>query len=83
MVCDAAERDAAALFARRLGRPGDATDVRQIAASVSGAIRVLSDSMSVAYVEDGTVPRSADVLRALGAAVREASNGRLGPAVDT
>lgn len=81
MVCDAAEREAAGVFAPRLGLPSDADAVRQVTASISGAIRAQSDAMSRDYVTSGIVPRSEDVLQELVAAIVEASNGRIGPAL--
>lgn len=81
MVCDAAERQAAEVFAPRLGLPPESDAVRQVTASVSGAIRAQSDAMSRDFVSSGIVPQSEDVLPALIAAIREASNGRIGPAV--
>lgn len=81
MVCDAAERRAAPLFAARMGLPSNALEVLQVTASVSGAIRALSDELSRQYVEDGTVPDGDHVLQELSAIFLRASNGRLGPAV--
>ncbi|PJJ73657.1 regulatory TetR family protein [Diaminobutyricimonas aerilata] len=81
MVCDAAEQRSTPVFAPRLNLPRDAAEVRRVAASVSGAIRALTDGMSIEYVENGVVPESPDVLRTLAAVVRDASNGRIGPAI--
>lgn len=81
MVCDAAERQSAPLFAARMGLPSNAREVLQVTASVSGAIRAFNDELSRQYVEDGTVPDGDDVLRELSAIFLRASNGRLGPAV--
>lgn len=81
MVCDEAEREAAAVFAPRIGLPADADAARQVAASISGAIRAQSDAMSRDYVTAGIIPRSEDVLEQLVTAIVDASNGRVGPAV--
>lgn len=81
MVCDESERQAAELFALRLGLKSRSLDVTQIAASVSAAIRALTDALSVEYIERGVRMTADDVLASLSAAVIQASNGRLGPAV--
>ncbi|WP_424465043.1 TetR/AcrR family transcriptional regulator [Pseudoclavibacter helvolus] len=81
MVCDESERQAAELFALRLGLKARSLDVTQIAASVSAAIRALTDALSVEYIERGVRMTADDVLASLSAAVIQASNGRLGPAV--
>lgn len=81
MVCDAAERESTVVFAPRLGLPAESDEVRQVAASVSGAIRAQSDALSRDFVSSGVAPRSEDVLRSLLTAIRDASNGRIGPAV--
>jgi len=64
-----------------MGLPSNALEVLQVTASVSGAIRALSDELSRQYVEDGTVPDGDHVLQELSAIFLRASNGRLGPAV--
>lgn len=81
MVCDAAERETVPLFARRLGLPPDSREAQQVTAAVSGAVRVLNDSLSVDFVEHEVATPASDVLRDLARAVRQASDGRLGPAV--
>jgi AcrR family transcriptional regulator len=82
MVCDDAEQESRSLFARRLQLPADSAEVRRIAASVAGAIRALNDALSLDFIATGREPLSTDVLGQLGSALREASGGRLGAAVD-
>lgn len=79
MVCDDAERQCAQLFGERLGQDETSREVKQIAASVSGAVRVLNDSLSVDFVDRGITPDGRDVLDMLARAVRDGSNGRIGP----
>lgn len=81
MVCDDAERQCARIFGERLGQDATSREVQQIAASVSGAVRVLNDSLSVDFVDRGIKPDGQDVLDALARAVRNGSNGRVGPAL--
>lgn len=82
LVCDDAERATWPLIARRTGLPESSIEVRRIAAAVAGAVRALNDGLGVDFVTSGTEPQSADVLAALIASIRDASGGRLGPAVD-
>lgn len=81
MVCDNAERQSARIFGQRLGQDEESREVKQIAASVSGAVRALNDSLSVDFVDHGATPDGRDVLGMLARAVRDASNGRIGPGV--
>ena len=81
MVCDDAERQCARIFGRRLGQDKQSREVQQIAASVSGSVRALNDSLSVDFVDRGITPDSRDVLDLLAQAIRHGSNGRIGPAV--
>ncbi|WP_161606228.1 TetR/AcrR family transcriptional regulator [Microlunatus speluncae] len=81
VVCDDAERQCAQLFGERLGQDETSREVKQIAASVAGAVRVLNDSLSVDFVDRGVTPDGRDVLGMLARAVRDGSSGRIGPAV--
>lgn len=81
MVCDDTERQCARLFGVRLGQDESSREVKQITASVSGAVRALNDSLSVDYVDRNVALDGQVVLGMLAQAVRDGSNGRLGPAV--
>lgn len=81
MVCDSAERQCARIFGRRLGQDEQSREVQQIAASVSGSVRALNDALSVDFVDRGVAPDGRDILDMLARAIRDGSNGRIGPAV--
>lgn len=81
MVCDNAERQCARIFGERLGRDEASLEVQQIAASVSGSVRALNDSLSIDFVDRDVTPGGQEVLALLARALRDGSNDLIGPAL--
>jgi AcrR family transcriptional regulator len=87
MASDQIERELAAVIADRLGRPVDDIEVRMHAAAAWGAVRVINEALGRQVVEelerDGHVTLRSDPFEDMARAVRTATGGAIGDAVES